>query len=148
MKKNNLITGILYIAAGMALLAAALLTDTKLDSLLFGFAGALTAPGIVMICRYFYWNRPENRLQYQERLERERVEFQDELKVKLRDRSGRYAYVAGLIVISFSIVAFSVLGALEIVGNVRMIVLFLGGYLLFQIAIGIVAFHHLLKRYL
>lgn len=148
MKKGNLITRFLYIAAGMALLAAALLTDTKLDSLLFGFAGGMTAPGIVMICRYFYWNRPENRLQYQEKLERERVEFQDELKVKLRDRSGRYAYVAGLIVISFSIVAFSVLEALEIVGNARMIVLFLGGYLLFQIAIGIVAFHHLLKRYL
>ena len=148
MKKSNLVTGILYVAAGMALLAVALLTDTKLDSLLFGFAGALAGPGIIMICRYFYWNRAENRTRYQERLERESVEMHDELKVKLRDRSGRYAYVAGLMVISFSMVVFSVLGTLEMVGNSWMIVLFLGGYLLFQIVAGIAIFNHLLKRYL
>lgn len=43
-KKSNLIVGIAYVPAGIMCLTAALL-DTKLNSLLCGFAGAGILPG-------------------------------------------------------------------------------------------------------
>lgn len=147
MKKSNLITGILYTFAGIVFLFTALFAHSKLDSLLFGFAGAFIAPGIWMVCRYFYWSAPKNQAQYQKRLEQEKIELHDELKEKLRNKSGRYAYLLGLLVVSASMVCFSILGALEIIGSPRLIVLYLGGYLLFQIAAGIVIYKQMMKKY-
>ena len=89
MKKNNLLIGIMYIIVGVLFFLVATLTDSKLDSLLFGFAGAGIAPGIMMIYRYFYWNKPGNKERYAERMENEKIEQHDEMKIKLRDKSGR-----------------------------------------------------------
>lgn len=147
MKKSYLVESIAFLLGGLVLLGVALLTDSVLDSLLFGFASGAACVGIVDICRYFYWKAPANAERYQERLTRERIELHDELKVKLRDRSGRYAYILGLIVICISIVVFSVLGKLEVIGDSRVIVLYLGGYLVFQGFMGSVIYRHLLKRY-
>lgn len=147
MKKNNLLIGIMYIIVGVLFFLVATLTDSKLDSLLFGFAGAGIAPGIMMIYRYFYWNKPGNKERYAERMENEKIEQHDEMKIKLRDKSGRYAYIFGLVAVSISIVAFSIIGQLEIIDNSRMIIFYLGGYLIFQYIIGVVIFNHLLKKY-
>lgn len=147
MKKGNLITGIFYVLFGIACLAVALLIDTELEGILWGFAGAGIFPGIMIICKYFYWSSPKNRERYEERLENERIEQHDELKTKIRDRSGRYAYTLGLLIISFSILVFGVLGALEIIANTRIIVLYLGAYLLFQVIAGIVIFNMLMRKY-
>ena len=103
MKKSNLITGILYVLFGVACLIVALLIETKLEGILWGFAGAGIFPGIMMICKYFYWSSPENKERYEERLENERIEQHDELKTKIRDRAGRYTYSLGLLVVCFSI---------------------------------------------
>ena len=103
MKKSNLITGILYVLFGVVCLIVALLIETKLEGILWGFAGAGIFPGIMMICKYFYWSSPKNKEQYEERLENDRIEQHDELKTKIRDRAGRYAYGIGLVVICFSI---------------------------------------------
>lgn len=129
MKKSNLITGILYVLFGVVCLIVALLIETKLEGILWGFAGAGIFPGIMMICKYFYWSSPKNKEQYEERLENDRIEQHDELKTKIRDRAGRYAYGIGLVVICFSILVFSILGALEVIDNARMIILYLSGYL-------------------
>lgn len=147
MKKGYLIEGVVFLIGGLILLGVALLTDTVLDSLLFGFASGAACAGLVGICRYFYWKAPANAGKYQEKLAEEKIELQDELKVKLRDRSGRYAYVLGLAVISASMAVFSILGKLEIVGGSRVIVLYLGGYLVFQIVAGNMIYRHLLKKY-
>lgn len=147
MKKGYFIESILFLLGGAVLLSAALLTDSALDSLLFGFASGAICVGITGICKYFYWNMPQNKARYQEKMENEKIEMHDELKVKLRDKSGRYAYSLGLLVISISIIAFSISGKLGIVDNARTFVLFLSAYLVFQIAIGIVIFRHLLKKY-
>ena len=101
----------------------------------------------MIIYRYFYWNKPGNKERYAERMENEKIEQHDELKIKLRDKSGRYAYIFGLVAVSISIVAFSILGQLEIIDNSRMIIFYLGGYLIFQYIIGVVIFNHLLKKY-
>ncbi len=49
--------------------------------------------------------------------------------------------------ISIAMLVFSILGELGIVGNSVLIVGFLGGYLLFQIVVGMVVFNRLLKKY-
>ncbi|MGM9942115.1 MAG: hypothetical protein ACI32N_09050 [Bulleidia sp.] len=147
MKKSNLIARILYILFGAGCLIAALVIETKLEGILWGFAGAGIIPGMVMTGRYVYWNAPENRERYQERLDNEQIEQNDELKTKIRDRAGRYTYNLGLVVICISMMVFGILGALEIIDHSRMIVLYLSGYLLFQIIAGIVIFNLLMKKY-
>lgn len=147
MKKSNLIAGVAYVLVGVACLIVALLTETKLEGILWGFAGAGVLPGIMMIGKYFYWSSPKNKERYEERLENERIEMHDELKTKVRDKAGRYTYILGLFVISISIFAFSILSALGIMENARMLLLCLSGYLLFQVIAGIVIFNQLMKQY-
>ena len=147
MKKSNLITGILYVLFGVACLLTALVIETKLEGILWGFAGAGIMPGLAMIYQYFYWNSPANKERYAELLENKRIEGHDELKTMIRDKSGRYAYLLGLLVISFSILVFGILGALEVIANARMIVLYLSAYLLFQFIAGVVIFNQLMKKY-
>ncbi len=144
MKKRNFIAGGLYILIGAVFLLLAIHIKS---SIFFGLAGAGLGPGIVMMYRYFYWSRPENSARYLEKIMDEKIEQQDELKVKLRDKSGRYAYALGLMTISIAMFVFTILGELGIVGNSVLIVGFLGSYLLFQIVVGMVVFKHLLKKY-
>lgn len=147
MKRSSLWEGILFILGGAALLCVALLTDSVLDSLLVGLAAGAICSGCVTTCKYFYWTRPQNQERYQERLAKEAIELHDELKTMLRDKSGRYAYVAGLLVTSIAIVVFSVLGKSGAVSQARPMVLYLSGYLVFQFVIGVVIFRRLLKKY-
>ena len=69
------------------------------------------------------------------------------MKTKIRDRAGRYTYSLGLLVICSSILVFGILGALEAIDHARMIVLYLSGYLLFQVIAGIIIFNKLMKKY-
>ncbi len=147
MKKNNLLEGIAFILGGFIILCIALLTASKIDSILIGFGAGGISSGIVITCKYFYWNTPKNKERYQKKIENEKIELHDELKIKLRDKSGRYAYIIGILTITFSVLVFSILGELEIIENSRLIVLYLSGYLIFQIVIGIVIFNQLLKKY-
>lgn len=73
----------------MILLLIAIFTNTKLDSLLCGFTGVGIDPGLMIIFKYFYWNKPENKKRYQEKSEKEAIELHDELNIKLRDKSGQ-----------------------------------------------------------
>ncbi len=147
MRKSNLKVGIVYSVGGLIFLMITLLIDSRLSSLLFGMAFAAACSGISMVCRYLYWNAEGNRERYAEKLAQEEIEIHDELKVKLRDKSGRYAYVLGLGVISVSIVVFGILGQLEIIGDSRLIVLFLGGYMVFQVFAWNVIYKHLMRKY-
>lgn len=147
MKKSNLILGIVYVFVGLMFLAAFLLLDTRLDSLLIGFASGAMASGIAITGKYFYWNRPGYREQYEEKLSQERIELHDELQEKLRDRTGRYTYLLGLLAVSISIVAFSVLGKYEIISQTRIIILYLGGYLVFQLLAFYLIFYRLRRKY-
>ncbi|HBR02498.1 MAG TPA: hypothetical protein DEB10_10360 [Ruminococcaceae bacterium] len=147
MKKNNLLAGVLYMLSGVICLMIALLFDTKLGSLLFGFSGAGIGPGLMMIFQYFYWTSPKNKDRYAKRIDNQNIELNDERKQKLRDKSGRYAYLLGLAVISISIVVFSILGNLELISDYRIIVLYLFGYFVFQYVIGVIIFRYLNNKY-
>ncbi len=52
-------------------------------------------------------------------------------EIILRDKSGRYAYIIGFIVISVAIVVFFVMGSLNVIENYELIVFYLGGFFIF-----------------
>ncbi|WP_434511397.1 hypothetical protein [Desulfitobacterium sp. AusDCA] len=147
MKKSNLYIGLVYLFIGIVCLVIALNFESRLESLLFGFTGAGICGGAVIIWKYYYWTRPENKDKYQEKIENEDIELHDERKTILRDKSGRYAYIIGLIVISVSIVIFSIISSLNIIENSKLIITYLAGFLVFQYIIGILIFNHLNKKY-
>lgn len=147
MRKSHLLSGVLFVLAGITCIVVALMFDTKLNSLLFGVSAALIVPGIMEMLKYFYWTAPKNKKKYAEHLENESIELRDERKEKLRDKSGRHAYLLGLVIISISIIVFSILGQLEVVKNTNLIVIYLGGYFIFQYVVGILIFKHLDNKY-
>lgn len=100
-----------------------------------------------MCCKYSYWNSPKHSGKYKELLDSEKIEQHDELKTKLREKSGQYAYILGNVVTSISILVFSILGNLDIVENYRVIVLYLGAYLAVQVITGFVFYKRFLKKY-
>lgn len=146
MKRSELYFGIGFLLAGVFFLILGLATETALGGIIFGLAGACLGPGAVMIFKYFHWTRPGKREEYARILEQEKIEMEDELKASLRDKSGRYAYLLGLVTLSISILVFSGLDALEVLDS-RVLVLYLCGFLLFQFGAGLVIFRCLLKRY-
>lgn len=147
MKKNNFIIGLGYLIIGILCLVFILLFETKLNSILSGFATTGILFGSVVLWKYYYWTRPENKDKYKEKTQNEDIELKDERKEKLRDKSGRYAYILGLIVLSISVVVFSILGSLEIIDNSEMIVIYLSGLTIFQYIVGIIIYRHLSKKY-
>jgi len=100
-----------------------------------------------MLWKYYYWSRPENKARYLEKVENEDIEMNDERKIILRDKSGRYAYIIGLIVSVISIVIFSIMGNLNIIENYKLIIVYLSGFVIFQYLIGILIFNQLSKKY-
>ena len=146
-EKSDWITGVLFLLTGIGLLLAGLFTGSALGNLLFGFAGAGIGPGLFLLGRYVYWSWPSNQARYQDRQEQIRIEFRDERKEMLRDKSGRYAYVMGLLILSVPIVVLSVLGALDILPDTRGLLLFPGAYLLFQFIAGALIFRRLSQKY-
>lgn len=145
MKRSNIIYGLTYIIlSGISLYIAIIFDANKMSGVFYGLTGALGVGGIVSIAQYFYWKRHNEK--YEEKLEIERIEQQDELKQKLRDKSGRYAYLIGMSITALSIMAYSLLGVLNIM-DTEYIVIYLSIYLISQLFIGIIVFHHLLRKY-
>lgn len=149
MKKRDLWTGVGMIAVGVLCLLIALSWATPLGGLFCGLCGALTVPGVAQVCKYVKWSSPKNAPVYQERLERERIELRDERKSMLRDKSGRYAYILGLLTLAAAILVLYLLEAFGVLGweEARLIILFLGAYILFQAIAGIVIYRLLEKKY-
>ncbi|GCF93089.1 hypothetical protein NRIC_09800 [Enterococcus florum] len=147
MKRNTLRGGFLYVLVGVIFLLCGIFLDTKLNSLFWGFAGAGIIPGLAMICKYVYWTRPQNVEKYVEKMDEEKINLRDERKEKFRNLSGRYAYLLGLITICISIVVFSILSSLGVIQNSKILLFYLGGYVIFQYVAGILIFKHLDKKY-
>jgi len=147
MKKNNFIIGLGYFIIGIACLVFILLYETKLNSILSGFATTGIVFGAVILWKYYYWTRPENKDKYMEKTQSEDIELKDERKERLRDKSGRYAYILGIIVLSISTVVFAILGNLEIIDNSNLIVIYLSGLTIFLYIIGIIIYRYLGKKY-
>lgn len=123
---------IVCLLIGIGCLSAALLTHTELDSLLSGLSGAGLGMGCTIIAQALYWSSSGHEKAYHEKLENKQIELHDELKEKLRDKSGRYAYVLGMTLTGISIAIIAVLNPLQLIES--------GSVLIFQYAAGIVIF--------
>ncbi|HCU08645.1 MAG TPA: hypothetical protein DF480_06770 [Clostridiales bacterium] len=147
MKKSLLYTGIAYLVVGTICLLLAILCEFRIEGLLWGFAGAGTAPGILMIWKYFHWSKPERQKEYERLLQIEKIEMHDERKVMLWDKSGRIVYgiMIGVYCGLMALFAFfTVMGWW--MPYSRYAVMGLGILLVFQYICGIAVFQHLAKR--
>ncbi|MBP3493667.1 MAG: hypothetical protein J6J83_03530 [Oscillospiraceae bacterium] len=147
MKRSNLTAALCYLLVGGVCLALGVLTETKLDGILFGLAGAGICPGVLMLGQCIYRRTPEHAQQYAEKQAQERIEQKDELKEMLRGKAARYLYGLQVKVVALSMLVFSVLGSLELVEGSRTVVLYLGGFLALQLIAGVVIFNRLLRKY-
>ena len=130
MKKSNIIYGLTcIILSWISFYIAIIFYSNKMSGVFYGLTAALGVGGFVSIAQYFYWKRHNEK--YEEKLEIERIEQQDELKQKLRDKSGRYAYLIGMSITALSIMAYSLLGVLNIM-DTEYIVIYLSIYLISQ----------------
>lgn len=145
--KNEWIYGLCYGVAGLVFLFLAINTNTVFTSLFWGFCGAFLSIGLGRIIRSIYWSDPKRSQRHQKLEELKQIEQHDELKEMLRNQSGRIAYLMGLFVLCISIVVFAFLGQAGLLMDAKVFVLYLGGYLLFQIVAGIIVFYYLLKKY-
>ena len=148
MKKSDLWTGVVFILTGLLCLAAVFL-NTPVSSLFGGLCGAFTVPGVMQVYKYRKYTSPKHAAEYRERLEQEQIDLRDERKEMLRNKSGRIAYILGLLVLAVSMTAFSFLGKLGIVEEsaARLLIFFLAGYLLFQLFAGILVYGLLETKY-
>ncbi len=149
MKKSYLWTGLGMIALGLACFAGAIFWNTPLDSILCGFSGAFTFPGAMQVYKYVKWTKLETADSCQRHFEEEQIELRDERKAMLRSKSGHIAYVLGLLAAAVSMAAVSLLEKLGMVEEAasRLLILFLAGYLLFQIFAGWAIYHFLDRKY-
>ena len=147
MKQSYLNRGIVCVLVGICFVLAAVLTESALDGLLWGFAGGALGPGIGLIISHFYWSAPKNQERYREIQEQNDINLHDELNEKLRDKSGRIAYLTGLYIICISVVAFSILGKMGVITDHKIIVLYLFGLFVFQVVIGNAVYLQLRKKY-
>ena len=149
MKKSYLWTGLGMIVLGMIFLAIAIFWDTPLSSLLCGFSGAFIGPGLVQVYKYVKWTKLETADSCQKHFEEEQIELRDERKSMLRDRSGRYAYVLGMLLACAAIVVFSILGKLGVVPEeaAELLIYFLAAFLLVEFTAGILIYKRLETRY-
>ena len=147
MGNSYLNRGIICVLVGVCFILAAVFTESALDGLLWGLAGGALGPGIGMIIMHFYWSSPQNIERYKEKQEQKNIEVHDELNEKLRDKSGRIAYLIGLSVICVSVVVFAILGKMGVITDYKIVVLYLYGLMVFQIAAGVAANWYLRQKY-
>lgn len=147
MKKNNLYFGIAYVVIGILFILLTVIVNQKLQSIFTGLGFGLTFPGVILLWKYFYWNKPENIERYKEKMENEQIDLHDERKVSLRDKSGRYAYILGVIILAIAVLVFSVINSCDIKIASEVFIIFLDLFFAFQIIIGIVIFRYLNNKY-
>lgn len=147
MKKSDIYVGIGYTLFGIVCISIALITEFKLEGILWGLGGAGIGPGLVMILRFIHWSKPENQTEYKKRLKQEKIEMSDERKIMLRDKSGCITYRIMLGVFCFLIIVFSILSALGyFIPFSKYVVFGLVIMLVFQYICGIIVFNNLNKR--
>ncbi|WP_026499401.1 hypothetical protein [Butyrivibrio sp. WCD2001] len=147
MKISDLNKGVLCILVGSCFVLAAIFAEGAVDGLLWGLAGGALGPGIGWIVKHFYWSAPKNQKRYSEIKEQEDICLHDELNEKLRDKTGRIAYNIIFFLICISEVTFAILGKAGVIINHKIIVWYLFGLLIIQIAIDKVVYYQLRKKY-
>lgn len=142
MKTRYFLPGLFCSIVGIIGLAG-IICNTDLSFLficffIFGISGVC-----FLLWKYRYWSKPLNKGKAEEFLDNEQIEIQDERKEKLRNLAAKYIYILNLIVITFSIIVFSILRELEVTVGIDIIIWYLSGYLFFQYFISIIIYNYL-----
>lgn len=141
MKKNTLYIGLCYLTIGICVILFGVFGPSiKNYGMIGGIAGAGIIPGIMLIYKYIYWSKPENKPKYEEKLKKERINLEDERKIMLREKSGRITYIILFYILAILIPVFAIL-------NIdRILVITLGIIWIFMYVCGIVVFRILDKK--
>lgn len=147
MKRKDWVVAAAELLVGAVFIALGFLTDTKLDGIFFGLAGAGICSGAVLLGQCVYRQKPERAQAYGEKLAQERIEQKDELKEMLRGKTARYLYTSNTVLVGVVMLALAVLDSLEVVENGSTIVIYLWCYLILQMVAATVIYNRLLKKY-
>ena len=99
-----------------------------------------------MIGKYFYCSSSKHQAEYERRLKKEAIDLTDERKIMLRDRSGRIAYTAMLLLQLVLVFLFSILSILDYFSPFsKYACIGLGLLLIIQYLFGSVAYNRLSK---
>jgi len=141
MKKDMLYSGLSFIALGFIFIILYIATNGEgVASNFAGFAGGCIGPGIVMVCKYFYWSKPENKEAYEERLKNEKINAKDERKVMIRRISGQVMY-------TFTVIMLAVLTfVLSLIGVDKWVLSMIAAILILEIAGGYIVFRYYSKK--
>jgi hypothetical protein len=147
MEKKKLTEGIIFVAVGVVLLLVAFLTESIFDGIFAGFSGGALGVGIMLIIKYFRISSPQNAEKYRKIEEQKDIAVHDELNIKLRDQSCRIVYKINFWILCLSMPVFSILGAMGVVKEYKIIVMYLFALLVAQVVLGCIVFNQLRKKY-
>ncbi|WP_312071492.1 hypothetical protein [Anaerotignum propionicum] len=141
MKKDMLYSGLGFIALGIVfLILYIIMSGEGITSNFMGFSGGFTAPGIIMLYKYFHWSKPENEAAYEELLKNQKINAKDERKIMIRRISGHVMYTITIIVLA--LLAF----VLSLFDVDKWILLLIAILLIFEIAGGYIVYLHYNKK--
>ncbi len=148
MNKSQVTLGIIYLAIGALCLGTALLFETKLAPLLWGFAGAGIGIGITGLCKYYYWTSPKNAERYSEKTAKEDIDLHDELKNKVRGKAAQDIYQINLVILSISMVLFAIASLMDILPGAGIFMAYISVLFVLQYVIGHFCYKRNMKKYM
>lgn len=101
--KNRFTSSLIMLGAGMALAligAFCYFTGNELYNRFADWAGILIICGIIDLCRYFYWTRPQRRDKYVKRLHDENIHARDERTQAIYGRMGHIMYILTILILA------------------------------------------------
>lgn len=140
MKKNVVVTSLLFIC-GIALIIIGLFTETLTHgSTIFGMGNAFIGGAVVIFYKYVYRLNPKNKLGYEEYLKNKKINLYDERKIMLREKSGRITYAIMFVVLIILNIVFTFIGV------EKWIIATLWGVIAFKYICGVAVFYYLAKK--
>ena len=147
MSKRKLIDGIGCIGIAVTAFLLTLHPAIQTPGRLTGLAVIYMIIGLKAVIRYFYYNSSRCREFYREKLACEAVEENDERRIRLCEKTGRYTYQFGQELLLVMIIGFVGLDAFGVLENADIFALVLAGCMVLQGIAEQVIFRYLSKKY-
>lgn len=147
MNKRRLIDGISCIVIAVIALLLSFHPEVRMTSRLTGLARTYIIFGGLTLIRYFYYNSPKYREFYREKLEYEKIEQQDERKIRLLEKTRCYTYQFGQQLLLTALLGSVIFEAFGIIEKSDTVAAVLGGFLIVQIIAEQIIFRYLSKKY-
>lgn len=143
MNEKKKVLVVCWMLAGIAIVIASLLIlDSSLMGIALGLSGGMIGSALVFSIKSK--KTPEQMRADEKRLEHIR---KDERKIMLRDKSGRYAYIIGMVCLLIITTVFFVLRNFGVVFSVDMMISVYSAFVIFEYVLGMAIFAFLEKRH-